>query len=81
MNSNNKDKKNKYKSFFNFLDKSSLGINLVVSTFIGLGIGLFIDKYTKTTPLFTLIFLLLGIIAGFYAIFKSFDIRIINWFY
>jgi ATP synthase protein I len=68
---NNEDKKNKYKSFFNFLDKSSLGINMVVSTFIGLGIGLFIDKHAKTAPLFTLIFLILGIVAGFYAIFKS----------
>ena len=73
MNPNNSDndKKKKLKSFFNFLDTSSLGINLVISTFIGLGIGLFLDKKLNTTPLFTLIFLILGIVAGFYAIFKS----------
>jgi ATP synthase protein I len=66
-----KDKdKEKMKAFFDFLDTSSLGINLVVSTFIGLGIGLFIDKISGKAPLFTLIFLFLGIFAGFYTIYK-----------
>ncbi len=70
MMTENKDK-NKLKSIFKMLDASSLGLNLVFSTFIGLGIGLFIDKKTNKAPIFTLIFLLLGIISGFYMIFKS----------
>jgi ATP synthase protein I len=66
-----KDKdKEKMKDFFSFLDTSSLGINLVVSTFLGLGLGLLIDKLTGKAPLFMLIFLFLGIFAGFYTIFK-----------
>jgi ATP synthase protein I len=45
---------------------SSVGIVLVVCTFIGLGIGYFLDLWLKTTPWFTISGLLLGIIAGFY---------------
>jgi len=62
--------KEKIRSFMKMLDASSAGLALVFSTFIGLGIGLFLDKTFKTPPLFTLTFLLLGIIAGFYSIFK-----------
>jgi len=39
---------------------------MVTSSLIGLGIGYYLDKFLKTSPIFTLIFLLLGIIAGFY---------------
>ncbi len=49
-----------------FLRAASVGLNLVFSTFIGLGIGYFLDKKVfGTSPWFTLIFLVLGIIAGF----------------
>ncbi len=43
----------------------SLGFTLVLSTFAGLGIGLFLDKITKLKPLFTIGCLLFGIISGF----------------
>jgi ATP synthase protein I len=43
----------------------SIGIILVSATFIGLFIGLFLDKIFKTKPIFTIIFLIFGIIAGF----------------
>ncbi|MEW6007499.1 MAG: AtpZ/AtpI family protein [bacterium] len=45
---------------------SGIGWVMVASCFIGLGIGYYLDKFLKTSPLFTIIFLLLGIIAGFY---------------
>ncbi|MEW6607849.1 MAG: AtpZ/AtpI family protein [bacterium] len=45
---------------------SSIGIVLVTSTFIGLGIGYFLDSRFGTTPWLTIGGLLLGIIAGFY---------------
>jgi len=44
---------------------ASMGITLVASTFIGLIIGIYLDKYFLTHPWFTLIFLLFGIAAGF----------------
>lgn len=45
---------------------SSIGMVLVVSTFIGLGMGYFLDSRLGTTPWFTIGGLLLGIIAGCY---------------
>ncbi len=44
---------------------ASMGITLVVSIFIGLLIGIYLDKYFNTKPWLTLIFLLFGIAAGF----------------
>lgn len=60
------------REFFRLLGiASTVGINLVVSTFIGFAIGYFIlDRLLGTFPLFTAIFLLLGIGAGFKYLFK-----------
>ncbi len=44
---------------------ASMGISMVVSTFIGLLIGLYLDRVFATKPLFTIVFLILGIAAGF----------------
>jgi ATP synthase protein I len=44
---------------------SSLGISVALAIFIGLGIGVYLDRKVGTTPWFTLIFLVLGIVAGF----------------
>lgn len=50
---------------------STLGLSLVFSTFIGLGIGLGLDKVLHTRPALTIVFLVLGIVAGFVNIFRS----------
>lgn len=45
---------------------SSIGLSVALSIFIGLGIGVYLDRNVlHTTPWFTLIGLGLGIIAGF----------------
>jgi ATP synthase protein I len=44
---------------------SSLGISMVAATLIGLAMGYYLDKWLKTSPWFTLAFLVLGIISGF----------------
>jgi len=44
---------------------SSLGLSVALAIFIGLGIGVFLDRKFDTTPWFTLIFLGFGIAAGF----------------
>jgi ATP synthase protein I len=52
--------------FKQFLQASSVGLNLVFSTFIGFAIGYGLDKlFVKTFPWLTIIFLVLGIISGF----------------
>jgi ATP synthase protein I len=45
-----------------------LGIRLGVSVVIGLGGGLLLDNWLKTTPIFTLIGMVLGIAAAMYTI-------------
>jgi ATP synthase protein I len=57
--------------FRQLLDASTVGLNLVISTFIGLAMGYGIDYLMdrwfgwNTKPWFTIIFLFFGIIAGF----------------
>lgn len=49
---------------------SSISWIMVTSSFIGFGIGYYLDKFLKTSPLFIIIFFILGIIAGCYESFK-----------
>ncbi len=60
-------KKEAKREFFRLLGvASTVGINLVISTFIGFAIGWLLDnKVFNTSPWFTIIFLILGIAAGF----------------
>jgi ATP synthase protein I len=45
---------------------SSIGLSMVLSIFIGLAVGIYLDrKVFNTTPWLTLIFLGLGIAAGY----------------
>ncbi|MGH2446721.1 MAG: AtpZ/AtpI family protein [Candidatus Limnocylindria bacterium] len=45
-----------------------LGIRLGVSVIIGLGAGLLLDNWLKTTPIFVLVGMVLGIGAAMYTI-------------
>jgi len=44
---------------------SSLGFSVSFSIFIGLGIGVYLDRRFDTTPWLTLVFLGFGIAAGY----------------
>ncbi|MEE4357704.1 MAG: AtpZ/AtpI family protein [Desulfococcaceae bacterium] len=44
---------------------SSIGLSVALSIFIGLGIGIFLDSRYDSNPWCTLIFLGLGIAAGY----------------
>ena len=44
---------------------SSLGFSVALSIFIGLAVGIYLDRRFATSPWCTLVFLVLGIIAGF----------------
>jgi ATP synthase protein I len=45
-----------------------LGVRLGISVIVGLGGGLVLDNWLKTSPLFTLIGLVLGVAAAMYTI-------------
>ncbi|MFP3871014.1 MAG: AtpZ/AtpI family protein [Syntrophobacteria bacterium] len=49
---------------------STLGLTIVLATFIGLAIGLWLDTVFDTSPWLAVIFLVLGIIAGFRNFFR-----------
>lgn len=44
---------------------SSLGFSVALSIVIGLAIGVYLDRRWGTSPWLTLVFLLLGVAAGF----------------
>ncbi len=48
-----------------FARAGTIGFHMVLSTFVGYLIGAQLDKWFSTSPWFTIIFLLLGIAAGF----------------
>ena len=48
-----------------------MSLDLFSSILVGMMIGLGIDNFFSTKPIFLLIFLVLGIIAGFYNLYKS----------
>jgi ATP synthase protein I len=50
---------------------ASMGVTLVASTFIGLLIGIYLDKYFGTKPVLMLVFLAFGIISGFKSIYMA----------
>jgi ATP synthase protein I len=50
---------------------STVGINMVVSTFVGFALGYWvIDRHFNTAPWFTIILTFLGIVGGFRYLFK-----------
>ena len=44
---------------------SSVGISMVAASFIGLYIGIYLDEWLGTQPWMTIIWLVIGIAAGF----------------
>ncbi|HBU70048.1 MAG TPA: hypothetical protein DEE98_06640 [Elusimicrobia bacterium] len=62
------DNKNKY---FDIYSASSLGIVLVACVAIGFFSGFYLDKWLKTSPVFTLVMLFVGVAAGFWSIYKE----------
>jgi ATP synthase protein I len=69
---NSSSEKEKKGEFWRFMGvASTIGINMVASTFVGFAIGYWVlDSYLNTLPWFTIFFTLVGIAAGFKYMFK-----------
>ncbi len=50
---------------------SALGMTLVIATMMGFGIGYYLDSKFGTKPWLTLAFFFVGVVSGFYAVFKE----------
>ena len=58
-------KKDTKRAFRELAYYSSLGLSVSLAIFIGLAVGVYLDRRFETSPWWTLIFLVLGIIGGF----------------
>jgi len=61
------NKKRAYKQLARY---SAIGLEMGLCVAIGVAIGYFLDRYFSTGPWLTLIFLLLGVAAGFRSLFS-----------
>jgi len=66
-----KNKNNTPKKISGYGIGMKMSLDLFSSVFVGTMIGLGMDNFFSTKPIFFLIFLVLGIIAGFYNLYKS----------
>ena len=48
-----------------------IGVELVSAVFLGVVVGLFLDKWLETGPLFLVLFLFLGAAAGFLNVYRT----------
>ena len=64
--------KEKKREFIRYIGvASTVGINMVVSTFVGFALGYWVlDRYLNTYPWFTIVLTFLGIFAGFRFLFR-----------
>jgi ATP synthase protein I len=69
---NSPENKRGKSDFIRFLGvASTVGINMVATTFVGFAIGHWVvDRYLRIAPWGTVVFTLLGIVAGFRYLFK-----------
>lgn len=66
------DNKEKKKMYLTVADLSTMGIAMVLAIVIGLFVGIYLDNRFDTEPIFTLIFIFGGIIAGFRIMYKTY---------
>ena len=57
--------KGRWRAYRDLAFYSSIGLTVALSIFIGLGIGVWLDRRWGTAPWLTMIFLGLGIAAGY----------------
>ena len=66
---NDKEKK---KMYLTVADLSTMGFAMVIAIVLGLMAGLYLDTRFNTEPIFTLLFIFGGILAGFRIMYKTY---------
>jgi ATP synthase protein I len=59
------ENKDKLRDFARLTRLSSIGIAFILCSFIGFGIGYYIDTLIHTKPVFMIVFIIIGTAAGF----------------
>ncbi len=66
-----KSKSNFFKNFSKYISIGTVGLHLVSGIIVGLFVGYYLDKFFNTSPVLTIVFFFLGIITGFYNMYKD----------
>jgi ATP synthase protein I len=66
------ENREKKKIYLTVADLSTMGIAMVLCIVLGLAAGIFLDTRFDTSPIFTLIALFGGILAGFRIMYKAY---------
>jgi ATP synthase protein I len=66
------DNPKKDKSFLQMADLVTMGMAMVLCIVMGLVAGIYLDKWMETEPIFTLLFIFGGILAGFRIMYKTY---------
>ncbi|HEY9160158.1 MAG TPA: AtpZ/AtpI family protein [Desulfomonilia bacterium] len=62
----------KDKSILQMADLVTMGMAMVLCIVMGLVVGIYLDKWMQTEPIFTLVFIFGGILAGFRIMYKTY---------
>jgi len=57
--------------FYYFTLITQLGLTVIITILVGLGIGLLLDKFFGGRGVFTTLFIIIGVIAGFMNAYKD----------
>ena len=69
-NSDDDQRPNRWRDYSGLALVGEVGLTISLSMLAGVGIGLFIDSKLGTSPIATLIGLLLGLAAGIYGVYR-----------
>ena len=58
------DTNDKKEMFASLMTYGTLGLEMGISLVVGLAIGYFLDRHFKTSPVFTIVFMMFGLAAG-----------------
>lgn len=73
MEDNDKDKdKDKRRMYLQVADITTMGFAMVISIILGLVVGMYLDNRLGTEPIFTLLLIFCGILAGFRIMYKTY---------
>jgi len=66
-----KKKSSLFKEFSKYISIGTIGLHLVSGIIVGVFVGYYLDKFFNTSPILTIVFFFLGIITGFYNMYKD----------
>ncbi len=65
------NKKSIFKGLTRYISIGAIGLHLVSGIIVGIAVGYYLDKLFNTSPILTIVFFILGVITGFYNMYKD----------